>query len=293
MTHFSNKRVVVSGASRGIGLAIAKRLASNGASISILAKTAEPHAKLPGTIYTAAEEIEAAGGRALPIVTDIRSEEQVQSAVAQTVDVFGGIDICINNASAISLTPTAKTPMKRFDLMFDVNVRGTFLLAKECIPHLTRGENPHILNIPPPLDVKAKWFAPNVAYTMSKFGMSLCVLGMAEELKKQGIAVNALWPHSVIATAAIANVVGSEVALGHCRKADIMGDAAAAILSKDARTFSGNFCIDDVLLAAEGIKDFSSYRVDPEKDLWSDFFVPADTPQVEELAIPINLHGAA
>ena len=292
MAHFSNKRVVVSGASRGIGLAIAKRLASSGASISILAKTAEPHAKLPGTIYTAAEEIEAAGGRALPIVTDIRSEEQVQSAVAQTVDAFGGIDICINNASAISLTPTATTPMKRFDLMFDVNVRGT-LLAKECIPHLARGENPHILNISPPLDVKAKWFAPNVAYTMSKFGMSLCVLGMAEELKKQGIAVNALWPHSVIATAAIANVVGSEVALGHCRKADIMGDAAAAILSKDARTFSGNFCIDDVLLAAEGIKDFSSYRVDPEKDLWSDFFVPADTPQVEELAIPINLHGAA
>ena len=293
MTHFSNKRVVVSGASRGIGLAIAKRLASNGASISILAKTAEPHAKLPGTIYTAAEEIEAAGGRALPIVTDIRSEEQVQSAVAQTVDVFGGIDICINNASAISLTPTAKTPMKRFDLMFDVNVRGTFLLSKECIPYLARGENPHILNISPPLDVKAKWFAPNVAYTMSKFGMSLCVLGMAEELKKQGIAVNALWPHSVIATAAIANVVGGEVALGHCRKADIMGDAAAAILSKDAHTFSGNFCIDDVLLAAEGIKDFSSYRVDPEKDLWSDFFVPADTPQVEALAIPINLHGAA
>ena len=293
MTHFSNKRVVVSGASRGIGLAIAKRLASNGASISILAKTAEPHAKLPGTIYTAAEEIEAAGGRALPIVTDIRSEEQVQSAVAQTVDAFGGIDICINNASAISLTPTAKTPMKRFDLMFDVNVRGTFLLAKECISHLARGENPHILNISPPLDVKAKWFAPNVAYTMSKFGMSLCVLGMAEELKKQGIAVNALWPHSVIATAAIANVVGGEVALGHCRKAEIMGDAAAAILSKDAHTFSGNFCIDDVLLVAEGIKDFSSYRVDPEKDLWSDFFVPADTPQVEALAIPINLHGAA
>ena len=261
--------------------------------MTILAKTAEPHAKLPGTIYTAAEEIEVAGGRALPIVTDVRSEEQVQSAVAQTVDVFGGIDICINNASAITLTPTAKTPMKRFDLMFGVNVRGAFLLAKECIPHLVRGENPHILNISPPLDVKAKWFAPHVAYTMSKFGMSLCVLGMAEELKKQGIAVNALWPHTVIATAAIANVVGGEVALGHCRKADIMGDAAAAILSKDARTFSGNFYIDDLLLAAEGIKDFSGYRVDPEKELWSDFFVPVDTPEVEVLAMPMNLHGAA
>ena len=203
----------------------------------------------------------------------------------------GGIDICINNASAIALTPTAKTSMKRFDLMFDVNVRGTFLLAKECIAHLARGENPHILNISPPLDVKAKWFAPHVAYTMSKFGMSLCVLGMAEELKKQGIAVNALWPHTVIATAAIANVVGGEVALGHCRKADIMGDAAVAIVSKDARTFSGNFCIDDLLLAAEGIKDFSSYRVDPEKELWSDFFVPADTPEVEALVTPMNLHG--
>ena len=249
MTEFSDKRVIVSGASRGIGLAISKRLASGGASIAILAKTAEPHPKLPGTIYTAAEEIEVAGGRALPIVTDVRSEEQVQSAVAQTVDVFGGIDICINNASAITLTPTAKTPMKRFDLMFGVNVRGAFLLAKECIPHLVRGENPHILNISPPLDVKAKWFAPHLAYTMSKFGMSLCVLGMAEELKKQGIAVKALWPHTVIATAAIANVVGGEVALGHCRKADIMADAAAAILSKDAGKFSGNFCIDDLLLA--------------------------------------------
>ena len=293
MTEFSDKRVVVSGASRGIGLAISKRLASGGASIAILAKTAEPHAKLPGTIYTAAEEIEEAGGRALPIVTDIRSEEQVKSAVAQTVDAFGGIDICINNASAIALTSTANTPMKRFDLMFDVNVRGTFLLAKECISHLARGENPHILNISPPLDVKAKWFAPHVAYTMSKFGMSLCVLGMSEELKKQGIAVNALWPHTVIATAAIANVVGGEVALGHCRRADIMGDAAAAIVSKDARTFSGNFCIDDLLLAAEGIKDFSSYRVDPEKELWSDFFVPTDTPEVEALVMPMNLHGTA
>ena len=290
MTEFSDKRVIVSGASRGIGLAISKRLASGGASIAILAKTAEPHPKLPGTIYTAAEEIEVAGGRALPIVTDVRSEEQVQSAVAQTVDVFGGIDICINNASAITLTPTAKTPMKRFDLMFGVNVRGAFLLAKECIPHLVRGENPHILNISPPLDVKAKWFAPHLAYTMSKFGMSLCVLGMAEELKKQGIAVKALWPHTVIATAAIANVVGGEVALGHCRKADIMADAAAAILSKDAGTFSGNFCIDDLLLAEEGIKDFSSYRVDPEKELWSDFFVPADTPEVEALVTPMSLH---
>ncbi len=290
MRRFSGKRVVISGASRGIGFAIAKKLASYGASIAILAKTGEPHPKLPGTIYTAAQEITSAGGRALPIITDIRNEEQVQSAVAHTVAKFGGIDICINNASAISLTSTTKTPMKRFDLMFDVNVRGTFLLTKECIPHLSKGENPHVLNISPPLDLEEKWFSPNVAYTMSKFGMSLCVLGMAGELRKQGIAVNSLWPHSVIATAAIANVVGGEGALGHCRTADIMADAAAIILSKRASNFSGNFCIDDVLLAEEGIKDFSGYRVDSEKSLWSDFFVPAGTPEIEKLVPPISFY---
>ena len=285
MKTLSNKRVVISGASRGIGLAIAKKLAAEGASIAILAKTDKPHARLPGTVHTAAEEIEAAGGHALPIVTDIRSEDQVKVAVAQAAEVFGGIDCCINNASAISLTPTVKTQMKRFDLMFDVNVRGTFLVTKECIPHLSKGINPHILNISPPLDLDPKWFAPNVAYTMSKFGMSLCVLGMAMELKMLGIAVNALWPHSVIATAAISNVVGGKSTLGHCRTPEIMADAAALILSKDAKNFSGNFCIDDVLLSDEGVVDFSNYRVDSSKNLWSDFFVPSETPQVENLVV--------
>ncbi|HCV21157.1 MAG TPA: short chain dehydrogenase, partial [Gammaproteobacteria bacterium] len=206
MGTFSGKRVIISGGSRGIGLAIGKRLAADGACIAILAKTTEPHPKLPGTIFTAAEEIEAAGGRALPIVTDIREEAQVKAAVAQAADEFGGLDILINNASAISLTPTAKTEMKRFDLMFAVNVRGTFMLSKECLAHLVKGDNPHILSISPPLDMQPKWFAPSVAYTISKFGMSQCVLGMAKELKTKGIGVNALWPHSVIATAAISNV---------------------------------------------------------------------------------------
>ena len=215
MGDFSDKRVVISGASRGIGLAIAKRLAAEGASIAILAKTAEPHPKLEGTVYTAAEEIVQAGGRALPLITDIRSEDQVQAAIADTVQVFGGIDISINNASAISLTPTAQTEMRRFDLMFGVNVRGTFMLSRECLPHLLKADNPHILNISPPLDMQQKWFAPNVAYTMSKFGMSQCVLGMAGELADKGVAVNALWPHSVIATAAISNVLASEAAMAY------------------------------------------------------------------------------
>ena len=248
MTLRSGKRVIISGGSRGIGLAIAKRLASEGAKVAILAKTAEPHPKLPGTIYTAAEEIEAAGGEALPILTDVRDEAQVKAAVAQTVEKFGGVDICINNASAISLTGTAKTEMKRFDLMFAVNVRATFMLSKECLPHLVQSDNPHILNISPPLDMQAKWFSPSVAYTISKFGMSQCVLGMAAEFKSKGIAVNALWPHSVIATAAISNVVAGDLAFPHCRKPEIMADAAAAIFSKNAREFTGQFCIDDVLL---------------------------------------------
>ena len=283
MGDFSDKRVVISGASRGIGLAIAKRLAADGASIAILAKTAEPHPKLPGTVYTAAEEIVQAGGKALPLITDIRSDDQVQAAVAETVQAFGGIDICINNASAISLTPTAQTEMRRFDLMFGVNVRGTFMLSRECLPHLLEADNPHILNMSPPLDMQQKWFAPNVAYTMSKFGMSQCVLGMAGELADKGVAVNALWPHSVIATAAISNVLAGEAALAYCRTPQIMADAAAAILAKDSREFSGNFCIDDVLLAQEGVTDFSVYRMDPEKPLWSDFFVPEDTPEIEPL----------
>jgi citronellol/citronellal dehydrogenase len=291
MGTFSGKRVIISGGSRGIGLAIGKRLAADGACIAILAKTTEPHPKLPGTIFTAAEEIEAAGGRALPIVTDIREEAQVKAAVAQAADEFGGLDILINNASAISLTPTAKTEMKRFDLMFAVNVRGTFMLSKECLAHLVKGDNPHILSISPPLDMQPKWFAPSVAYTISKFGMSQCVLGMAKELKTKGIGVNALWPHSVIATAAISNVVAGSIAFPHCRKPEIMADAAAVILGKDAGEFTGNFCIDDVLLSSEGVTDFSGYRMDPEKSLWSDFFVPDDIPEVEPLVMAMNPGG--
>ncbi len=285
MKLFSEKRVLISGGSRGIGLAIAKRLASEGASVAILAKTAEPHPKLPGTIYSAAEEIEAAGGRALPIITDVRDEAQVKAAVSQAADAFGGLDICINNASAISLTNTAKTEMKRFDLMFAVNVRATFMLSREALPHLLKSDNPHILNISPPLDMQTKWFAPSVAYTTSKFGMSQCVLGMAGEFKSKGIAVNALWPHSVIATAAISNVVASNIAFPHCRKPEIMADAAAAILAKPSREFTGNFCIDDVLLASEGVTDFSIYRVDPSKPLWSDFFLPDGTPEIEPVIV--------
>ena len=288
MVSLKGKRAIISGGSRGIGLAIAKRLASEGASIAILAKTADPHPKLPGTIYTAAEEIGEAGGKALPILTDVRNDDEVKAAVSQTVEAFGGLDICINNASAISLTKTGKTEMKRFDLMFAVNVRGTFMLSKECLPHLAQGDNPHILNLSPPLDMQTKWFAPSVAYTMSKFGMSQCVLGMAGEFKSKGIAVNALWPHSVIATAAISNVVAGNIAFPHCRKPDIMADAAAVILSKDAREFTGQFCIDDVLLSSEGVTDFSAYRVDPAKPLWSDFFVPDDTPEVEPLVMMMN-----
>ncbi len=291
MGTFSGKRVIISGGSRGIGLAIGKRLAADGACIAILAKTTEPHPKLPGTIFTAAEEIEAAGGRALPIVTDIREEAQVKAAVAQAADEFGGLDILINNASAISLTPTAKTEMKRFDLMFAVNVRGTFMLSKECLAHLVKGGNPHILSISPPLDMQPKWFAPSVAYTISKFGMSQCVLGMAKELKTKGIGVNALWPHSVIATAAISNVVAGSIAFPHCRKPEIMADAAAVILGRDAGEFTGNFCIDDVLLSSEGVTDFSGYRMDPEKSLWSDFFVPDDIPEVEPLVMAMNPGG--
>mgnify|MGYP003304981267 FL=1 len=212
MKEFSGKRVLISGGSRGIGLAIAKKLARDGAKIAIMAKTSEPHPVLPGTIHSAAEKIVAEGGTALPIVTDIRFEDQVNKAVEETVKKFGGIDIVINNASAISLTPTIYTEMKRFDLMFDVNVRGTFLVSKTCIPHLLKSENPHILNLSPPLDMNKKWFKQTLAYSMSKFGMSQCVLGMAEEFKKEGIAVNALWPHSVIATAAISNIVAGEEA---------------------------------------------------------------------------------
>ncbi len=289
MKDFSGRRVLISGGSRGIGLAIAKKLARVGAKIAIMAKTSEPHPVLPGTIHSAAEEIVAEGGTALPIVTDIRFEDQVNKAVDETVKKFGGIDIVINNASAISLTPTIYTEMKRFDLMFDVNVRGTFLVSKTCIPHLLKSENPHILNLSPPLDMDKKWFKQTLAYSMSKFGMSQCVLGMAEEFKKEGIAVNALWPHSVIATAAISNVVAGEEAFPHCRKPEILADAAYLILSRKASEYTGNFCIDDVLLNQNGTTDFNKYRIDKNEPLWKDFFVPDDTPQIEPLVDFMNM----
>jgi len=289
MKDFSGKRVLISGGSRGIGLAIAKKLAREGAKIAIMAKTSEPHPILPGTIYSAAEEIVTEGGTALPIVTDIRFEDQVDKAVEETVKKFGGIDIVINNASAISLTPTIYTEMKRFDLMFDVNVRGTFLVSKTCIPHLLKSENPHILNLSPPLDMDKKWFKQTLAYSMSKFGMSQCVLGMAEEFKKEGIAVNALWPHSVIATAAISNIVAGEEAFPHCRKPGILADAAHLILSKKSSDYTGNFCIDDVLLNQNGITDFNKYRIDKNEPLWKDFFVPDYTPQIEPLVDFMNM----
>ncbi len=278
MSTLQGKTLFITGASRGIGLAIALRAARDGANIAIAAKTAEPHPKLPGTIYTAAQEIEQAGGRALPLLCDIRFEDQVQAAVARCVQTFGGIDICVNNASAISPTPTLDTDMKRYDLMHGINTRGTFLVSKTCIPHLKRSANAHILNISPPLDIQAKWFAPHVAYTMAKFGMSLCVLAMAEEFRADGIAANALWPRTAVATAAISNILGGAKAMEHCRKPEIMGDAAHLILTKASREFTGNFCIDDTLLHQHGVTDFSIYQSDPEKPLMADFFVPDDIP---------------
>ena len=273
MSDLKDRTLFVSGGSRGIGLAIAKRAAQDGANIIIAAKTAEPHAKLRGTIYTAAEEIEAAGGKALPGVCDIRSEEQVAAAVEQGADHFGGIDICINNASAIALTPTLQTPMKRFDLMHQVNTRGTFLVSKTCIPFLMKSGNPHILNLSAPLNMEEKWFAPHVAYTMAKFGMSMCVLGMAGEFREQGIAVNALWPRTTIATAAVQNLLGGDELTRRSRKPEIMGDAAHVILTKPSREFTGNFCIDDEVLESAGISDLSVYAVDPSAELAPDFFV--------------------
>ena len=256
MSTLKNKTLFVSGASRGIGLAIAKRAAEDGANIILAAKTAEPHPKLPGTIYTAAEEIVEAGGQALPVICDIRDEENVRNAVNKGVERFGGIDICINNASAIQLTGTLQTDMKRYDLMNQINARGTFLVSKVCLPHLLKSENPHILNLSPPLDMSPKWFGPHVAYTMAKFGMSLCVLGMAEEFKEEGVAVNALWPRTAIATAAIKNALGGDEVMNISRSPEIMGDAAYVILTKNSKEFTGNFCIDDNLLADNGVLIF-------------------------------------
>ncbi|WP_395672763.1 SDR family oxidoreductase [Phenylobacterium sp.] len=274
----AGKTLFVTGASRGIGLAIALRAARDGANIAIAAKTAEPHKHLPGTIYTAAEAIEAAGGHALPLVVDVRDEAAVEAAVAETVRRFGGVDICVNNASAISLTGTLQTDMKRYDLMHQVNARGSFLVSKACLPHLKRAANPHVLMLSPPLDMAAKWFAPHVAYTIAKFGMSLCVLGMSEEFRADGVAFNALWPRTAIATSAVEFALTGKEGLKHCRNPEIMADAAHAIFCKPSREFTGNFLIDDTFLYGEGVRDFSAYRIDPDADLLPDFFVPDDIP---------------
>ena len=276
MNNLKNKTLFVSGASRGIGLAIAKRAAKDGANIILAAKTAEPHPKLPGTIYTAAGEIIEEGGQALPIICDIRDEENVRDAVNKGLDRFGGIDICVNNASAIQLTGTLQTDMKRYDLMNQINARGTFLVSKVCLPHLLKSDNPHILNLSPPLDMDPKWFGPHVAYTMAKFGMSLCVLGMAEEFKEEGVAVNALWPRTAVATAAIKNTLGGDSIMNISRSPEIMADAAYLILTKNSKEFTGNFCIDDNLLADNGVTDFSKYAQVPFSELAPDFFVPDD-----------------
>jgi citronellol/citronellal dehydrogenase len=272
-----NKTLFISGGSRGIGLAIALRAASDGANVVIAAKTAEPHPKLPGTIYSSAEEIVRAGGNALPLLVDIRNEDQVADAVAQATRKFGGIDILVNNASAINLTGTLQTPMKRFDLMFGVNVRGTYVCSQACLPALLEsaeaGRNPHVLTLSPPLNMKAKWFAPHVAYTMAKYGMSMCVLGMAEEFRDRGIAINALWPRTVIATAALQMSPGAD--LERCRKPEVMADAAHAILTRDASdpANTGNFYIDDEVLAAAGITDLSAYAMVPGAALRTDIFL--------------------
>jgi citronellol/citronellal dehydrogenase len=269
----AGKTLFITGASRGIGLAIALRAARDGANVAVVAKTAEPNPKLPGTVYTAAKEIEAAGGKGLPLVVDIRFEEQVADAVAKTVAQFGGIDILVNNASAISLTGTEATPMKRYDLMHGINTRGTFVCSQACLPHLKKAANPHVLNISPPLNMETRWFAPHVAYTMAKFGMSLCVLGMAGEYKSAGVAFNALWPRTTIATAAIQNLLGGQAAMRGSRKPEIMADAAWEIFNKPSRECTGNFFVDDEVLAAAGKTDLSSYAVDPTAQLIPDFFV--------------------
>jgi len=272
MTTLAGKTLFVTGASRGIGLAIARRAAADGANIVLAAKTVVPHPKLPGTLASAAAEIEAAGGKALAVQTDIREEEQVREAVAKAVETFGGIDILVNNASAISLTGTLETPMKRFDLMFGVNVRGTFLCSQACLPHLLVAANPHILNLAPPLNLDPKWFAGNVAYTMSKYGMSMCVLGMAAEFRQRGVAVNALWPRTAIDTAAIA-MIGGESMQRASRKPEILADAAHWILTRPSRECSGNFFLDDNVLRGAGVTDFDSYAVEPGQPLFKDFFL--------------------
>ncbi len=277
MTTLAGRTLFITGASRGIGLAIGLRAARDGANVAIAAKTTEPHPKLPGTIHTAAAEIEAAGGEALPIPCDIRDDDAVQAAVRATVDRFGGIDILVNNASAISLSGTLETPMKRFDLILGVDVRGTFLCSQTCIPHLRAsaraGRNPHILTLSPPLNLDPKWFAPHVAYTIAKYGMSMCVLGMAEEFRADGIGVNALWPRTVIATAALAMVPGAMDELDRTRRPQIMADAAHAIVTRDARATTGRFFVDEEALREAGVTDLAQYATRPGTKLLPDLFL--------------------
>jgi len=270
---FKDKTVFITGATRGIGKAIGWKLASEGANIILTGKTEIQHPKLPGTIHTAAEEMREAGGKVLPVVMDIRHEEMVEKAVAAGVEEFGGIDILINNASAISLTTTEQTTMKRYDLMHAVNVRGTFMASQKCLPYLKKAANPHILMLAPPLNFEARWFAQFLAYTMSKYGMSLCVLGLAEELKTTGIGVNALWPRTTIATAAIANIVGGEEMMKNSRKPEIIADAAAAIFQQPSSSCTGNFFIDDEVLTSNGVTDLDQYAVTPGADLAPDLFL--------------------
>ena len=279
MTKLKDKTLFITGATRGIGFAIAKRAAQDGANIAIIAKTTEPHPKLPGTIYTAADELNQAGGNAIGIKTDIRFEDQVIAAVEKTIETFGGIDICVNNASAISITSTLQTEMKRYDLMHGINTRGTFMVSKCCIPHLKKADNPHILNLGPPLNMEGQWFKPHVAYTMAKYGMSMCTLGMSEELKPSGIAVNSLWPRTMINTAAVNNILASTMedqGVSKCRTPAIMGDAAYIILTQNSKKFTGNMCVDDSTIIKSGKTDLSEYLATPDATPFPDFFVNED-----------------
>jgi citronellol/citronellal dehydrogenase len=273
MPPLSHKTLFITGATRGIGLATALRAARDGANIVVVGKTDTPDPRLPGTVHTAVEEIVSAGGKAIACVCDIREEEQVDAAVAKAIETFGGIDILVNNASAIYLAGTCEMPMKRYDLVQSVNARGTFLVSQRCLPHLLQAGNPHILNLSPPLNFDAKWFAPHLAYTLSKYGMSLCVLGMAEEFREVGVAVNALWPRTAITTAAVRNLLGGDEAIARCRKPNIMADAAYAIITRDSRACTGNFFIDDEVLVEEGVTDMDQYAVTPGVELMPDFFV--------------------
>ena len=277
MESLKGKTLFITGASRGIGLAIALRAARDGANVAIAAKTAQEDPKLPGTIHTAGEAIEAAGGKALPLVVDVRDEAMVRGALERTAERFGGIDVVVNNASAIALANSQATDMKRFDLMHQVNARGTFMVSKFAAPYLAKAANPHILMLSPPLDMKEKWFSGHAAYSIAKFGMSLAVLGLAGEFRKAGIAVNALWPRTAIATSAVRNLLGGDALMRASRKPEIVADAAYAIFLKPAKTFTGQFLIDDSFLYAEGERDFDRYRVDPTQPLAVDFFVPEDS----------------